>query len=86
MDMIDASTTAPVHVVQEAAQSSAEQPLAGQAPIGSAPEPTTSPALTPVTWAGAKPAVGAALAVSHEQRSEEPHVDTAGPRRRTLEP
>ncbi|PWH06211.1 hypothetical protein DEO23_10480 [Brachybacterium endophyticum] len=34
------------------------------APVDPAADaPTTSPALTPVSWAGAKPAVGAALAV-----------------------
>jgi hypothetical protein len=91
MDMIATSMTASVHVVQEAArttteQAPAEQVPADQVPADPAQEPTTSPARTPVAWAGAKPAVGAALAVSHEQRSEEPRADAAGRHRRTLEP
>ncbi|WP_152354634.1 hypothetical protein [Brachybacterium subflavum] len=81
MDMIVTSMTASVHVVQEAAQTTTEQ-----APADPAPEPTTSPARTPVAWAGAKPAIGAALAVSHERRSEEPRADRADRHRRTLEP
>jgi hypothetical protein len=86
MDMIATSMTASVHVVQEAARTTTEQAPAEQVPADPAQEPTTSPARTPVAWAGAKPAVGAALAVSHEQRSEEPRADAAGRHRRTLEP
>lgn len=81
MDMIDTSTTTSVHVVQDASRTTAEQTVADPDQ-----EPTTSPARTPVAWAGAKPAIGAALAVSHEQRSEEPRADAAGRHRRTLEP
>lgn len=86
MYMIATSMTASVHVVQEAARTTTEQVPVDRAPADPAQEPTTSPARTPVAWAGAKPAVGAALAVSHEQRSEEPRADAAGRHRRTLEP
>lgn len=59
MEMTDTATTTALGALQDPETCSKTA-----APTASAAEaPTTSPALTPVAWAGAKPAVGAALAV-----------------------
>jgi hypothetical protein len=43
-------------------------------------EPTSSPALTPVSWAGAKPAVGAVLAVRGTEPAQALEQRTTGTR------